>query len=224
MDLPDTVKDLLSCDLADVACGELDVALAAAGFSQVAGVDEAGRGPLCGSLWAAAVVIPDGPVGALAGLDDSKRLSEKRREHFFDVVSDVCEVGVASASAARIDEVGIAEANYSAMRQAAAALPVPPSLVLVDGYKIGGFSHGGREVTSLQVVKGDRRSLAVAAASVVAKVTRDREMAALAERYPDYGFDRHKGYGTREHLEALARLGPCREHRFSFAPVARAAA
>lgn len=191
-------------------------ALAAQGFLCVAGVDEAGRGPLAGPIVAAAVVL----AFPVPGLDDSKKLSAARREQLFEaLVSGGHAIGVAEASAAAIDREGIQVANYRVMQEAVARLPEAPDFLLVDGYNLPGAAPPRQ-----RLVKGDSRSLSIAAASIVAKVTRDRIMMALDEQYPGYGFAGHKGYGTRAHLDALRRLGPCPEHRRSFAPLARSGA
>ncbi len=187
----------------------------AAGARVVAGVDEAGRGPLAGPIVAAAVVL-----GArIDGVDDSKRLNERTRESLFEIImSGAHAVGIAIISAERIDCVGIQPANYAAMTQALAALPLRPDFALVDGFNVPGCP-----VRHRRIVKGDQRSWSIGAASIVAKVTRDRLMLALDAEYPGYGFARHKGYGTAAHIEALGRLGPCPAHRRSFAPLAVAA-
>jgi len=190
----------------------IEATLWAQGFSRVAGTDEAGRGPLAGPVVAAAVVLS----APLSGLDDSKRLSATQRESLYDkIMSSGNAVGVSVKSAGEIDRNGIQHANISAMLESVASLSETPDFVLVDGYDLAGLAQ-----PSLRVIKGDARSLNIAAASIVAKVTRDRIMLALDARYPEYGFARHKGYGTREHLAALGALGPCPEHRRSFAPLA----
>lgn len=184
----------------------------AQGFARVAGVDEAGRGPLAGPIVAAAVVLAH-PV---EGLNDSKLLTEARREELFAVLqSGAHAIGVCVIEAAEIDATGIQQANYSAMARAVAALSPAPDYLLVDGFQLPGVSQ-----PVLKLIKGDRRSASIAAASIIAKVTRDRLMVAWGERCPEYGFERHKGYGTREHLEAIARFGVCPIHRRSFAPCA----
>ena len=193
------------------------------GFLRVAGVDEAGRGPLAGPVVAAAVVFDRTFLEAeaersLAGLDDSKKLPASRRE-FFHALLAACphaRIGVASASVAEIDSLNVLRATHLAMARAVAQLAPPPDLALVDGLPVKGLP-----VPHRAIVGGDAASLSIAAASVVAKVTRDRLMVELAGKYPAYGFDRHKGYGTPEHLDALRRLGPCPAHRKSFAPVAQ---
>jgi ribonuclease HII len=193
------------------------------GLLHVAGVDEAGRGPLAGPVVAAAIVFEREFLEAeaeksLAGLDDSKRLPAKRRE-FFHALLSACphaRIGVASASVAEIDSLNILRATHLAMARAVAQLVPPPELALVDGLPVQGLP-----VPHRAIVGGDAASLSIAAASVMAKVTRDRLMVALATDYPGYGFERHKGYGTAAHLAALRRHGPCPAHRRSFAPVAQ---
>lgn len=191
----------------------------AMGFARIAGVDEAGRGPLAGPIVAGAVVLRADPVAldGLAGLNDSKQLKEARREALFEILrSGGHAVGCAVIEAEEIDRIGIQQANYAAMARAIEALTPSPDYVLVDGFQVPGLAQ-----PQLKLIKGDARSLSIAAASIVAKVTRDRLMTAHDAAYPGYGFGRHKGYGTAEHLAALARLGPCAIHRRSFAPLAR---
>ena len=195
----------------------------ARGFLCVAGVDEAGRGPLAGPVVAAAVVFEKVFLEAeadrsLAGLDDSKKLPAARRE-FFHALLSACphaRIGVASASVEEIDSLNILRATHLAMARAVAQLAPPPDLALVDGLPVQGLP-----VPHRAIVGGDGASLSIAAASVMAKVTRDRLMVELAARFPAYGFERHKGYGTQAHLDALRRHGPCPAHRRSFAPVAQ---
>jgi len=188
----------------------------AQGFSAVAGVDEAGRGPLAGPVVAAAVIL-SAPV---AGLNDSKQLTEARREALYEeLMAGGHAIGAAVVEAEEIDRTGIQPANYAAMARAVAALPRAADYLLVDGFALRGVRQ-----PVLKVIKGDARSLSIAAASIIAKVTRDRLMCEWNDRWPGYGFAKHKGYGTREHLDALARLGPCPIHRRSFAPVAACAA
>jgi len=189
----------------------------AAGCRTVAGVDEAGRGPLAGPVVAAAVIVP--PDFFLPGLDDSKQLTAAQRDALYPrILAGSTAVAVGMASVPLIDAVNILRATFVAMRRAIARLPLRPDLVLVDGRPIPDLDVGQRAITG-----GDGLSNAIAAASVVAKVTRDRLMYRLDPRYPAYGFARNKGYGTPEHLGALARFGPCPLHRRSFGPVARAA-
>lgn len=189
----------------------------------LAGVDEAGRGPLAGPVFASAVMIPREEIGRLAegplaGLTDSKKLSPGRRERFLAVLtsSPCVRVGVGVASVGEIDRLDVLRATHLAMRRSLLALgSPPPGHVLVDGLPVEGLP-----APSTAIVGGDAKSLLVAAASVVAKVERDRLMVALDALYPGYGFARHKGYGTKAHLEALRRLGPSPAHRKTFAPVA----
>ncbi len=196
------------------------------GVSFVAGVDEAGRGPLAGPVVAAAVCFPPETSfasipKALKGLTDSKRLSPKQREAFFAILTDWpgIGIGVAEVDAADIDRLNILRATHLAMSKALAALPRLPELALVDGLPVPGLP-----CPHLPLIGGDGRSLSIAAASVMAKVTRDRRMLALDADDPAYGFALHKGYGTRVHLEALAQWGPCSCHRRSFRPVREAEA
>ena len=177
---------------------------------RLAGVDEAGRGPLAGPVTAAAVVLPEDAV--IDGLNDSKKLSEKRREELFDVIRDkALAYAVYSVDEKRIDEINILQATFEAMRGAVGALDVIPDLVLVDGNRSPGL-----ELPCETVVKGDSKSMLIAAASILAKVTRDRYMRRMAEIYPGYGFEKHKGYGTKAHYEAIERLGLCDIHRRTF--------
>ena len=188
---------------------------AANGFRRVAGVDEAGRGPLAGPIVAAAVVLAE-PV---AGLNDSKLLTASQRQALYEILTEGRHsIGVGVIDEGTIDRHGIQPANYAAMAQAVGALTPPPDFLLVDGFLIRGCP-----LPQKPIVKGDRRSPSIAAASIIAKVTRDRIMDELDEQYPMYGFARHKGYATREHLDALSRLGPCPAHRRSFAPLAESA-
>lgn len=193
----------------------------AAGFQRVAGLDEAGRGPLAGPVVAACVVLPllSGIPEVLEGLTDSKQLSPRRREHFFRILHGLpgVGIGVGRAGVAEIDRLNILRATHLAMARAAAALRPAADFLLVDGLPVRGLPAPSRAI-----VHGDALSLSIAAASVIAKVTRDRLMTAMDPRHPGYGFARHKGYGTAVHLEALRRLGPCPAHRRSFQPVADA--
>lgn len=174
----------------------------------VAGMDEAGRGPLVGNVVTACVVMPPEPL--ILWVDDSKKLSESRREKVFQEIMDAAiYVGIGQATPQEIDEMNILQATKKAMRNAASQ--VPADLFLIDAVKDLGLN--GREVP---IIKGDATSYAIAAASIIAKVTRDRQMIELDRLYPEYGFARNKGYGTKEHIEALQRLGPCPEHRRSF--------
>lgn len=191
----------------------------ARGFPRVAGLDEAGRGPLAGPVVVAAVVLPrDVP---LPPVRDSKRLSPARRAELAAALESLPGIAVALAwrGAAEIDRLNILQATHEAMREAAAALRPAPDLLLVDGLPVPGFA-----VPAEALVGGDDLSASIAAASILAKVRRDRLMEDLDSRWPGYGFAGHKGYATAEHLAALRRLGPCPEHRRSFAPVMAAMA
>lgn len=187
-------------------------------------MDEAGRGPLAGPVVVAAVALPEEPSPELGEVRDSKRMTPKGRERLFGVIrSQAAAVSVAWAHPVAIDEVNILQATLLAMgrasRRLAAKLPGRPLLVLVDGpRRIPDF-----ELPQETVVDGDAKSLGIAAASIVAKVVRDRWMARQHRRFPGYGFALHKGYGTKTHLAALGKLGPCSAHRRSYAPVMRAA-
>jgi ribonuclease HII len=191
------------------------------GVPRVAGVDEAGRGPLAGPVVAAAAILPSGWAetglpAELAGLNDSKQLTETRREKYFEFLTRCAEVefGIALVEAGVIDQINILQATHRAMNDALARLnPMPPH-ALVDGRPVKTL-----RVPQTAIVKGDARSYSIAAASVLAKVTRDRLMLEYHVRFPEYGFDEHKGYGTEKHLTAIARHGPCPIHRKSFAPL-----
>jgi ribonuclease HII len=183
------------------------------GFWPLAGVDEVGRGPLAGPVVAAAVILD--PTAVPDGLDDSKRLSPMRREELFrDIAHSALAIGIASVTAIEIDAINIRQATLLAMRRAVAALPVAPLHVLVDGNDppVLGCSCEA-------IIQGDGLVASIAAASIVAKVTRDGMMARLGRRFPAYGFAGHVGYGTAQHRAALMEHGPCPEHRYSFAPV-----
>jgi ribonuclease HII len=181
------------------------------GYRTIAGVDEAGRGPLAGPVVAAAVILPKNL--RIKGLKDSKKLTAKKREEIFTIIERKAErIGLGVMDQRVIDSVNILQATYLAMKQALSGMH--SDLVLVDGWKIPDFSPEQRGI-----IGGDNKSASIAAASVVAKVTRDRMMIKLSGVYPQYNFKKHKGYGTREHVEALRRFGPCPLHRKSFAPV-----
>lgn len=189
---------------------EIENAVAEEGFVPVCGVDEAGRGPLAGPVCAAAVVLPRGLV--IPGLDDSKKLTERRREALYDVITaQALAYGAAFASEREIDELNILQATYLAMNRAIAAMGTAPALALIDGNRNGGIA-----VPSRCVVGGDGKCASIAAASVLAKVTRDRYMLELDARYPGYGFAKHKGYGTAAHYAALREKGPSEVHRRTF--------
>lgn len=185
------------------------------GFGGVAGLDEAGRGPLAGPVVAAAVILD--LSACPAGLNDSKALTRMARERLFDAILATSLVAVASASAREIEATDIRLASLSAMRRALASLPVRAGFALVDGRDV----PPGLDCPARALVKGDARSLSIAAASIVAKVTRDRMMIRAAGIYPDYGFDAHMGYGAPRHLQAIAEHGPCPLHRMSFRPLRR---
>ncbi len=178
-------------------------------------MDEAGRGPLAGPVVAAAVVLHRDDIEGLAGLDDSKRLTPAQRDRLYDAIQACAQaVGVGIVPPERIDEVNILEATFEAMKAAVRTLGVLPSQIWVDGDRIPSFA-----CPAFPLVGGDRKSLSIAAASVIAKVTRDRMMREAEVLFPGYGFARHKGYGTPEHLAAIRKLGPCPIHRKSFAPL-----
>ncbi len=182
----------------------------AAGFSPLCGVDEAGRGPLAGPVCAAAVILPQGLE--LPGLNDSKKLSEKQRDALYDeIVEKAITYGVAFATVEEIEERNILGATFLAMGRAAEQLKVVPALALVDGNRDPGLA-----IPTETVVKGDGKCADIAAASILAKVTRDRYMYQMAEQYPQYGFEKHKGYGTKAHYAAIRAFGPSPIHRPSF--------
>lgn len=187
-----------------------------AGHHRIAGIDEAGRGPLAGPVAAAAVILPSG--FHLSGLDDSKKLSAAKREVLFDAITNSPEIewSVATASVEEIDTLNILRATHLAMRRAAEGLATRPDHCLIDGLPVRDFPFPYRAV-----VKGDSLSLSIAAASVLAKVSRDRIMQLIDGEFPHYGFIQHQGYGTSQHMEALRIHGPCRHHRRSFQPIAQ---
>jgi ribonuclease HII len=189
------------------------------GFRVVAGVDEAGRGPLAGPVTVAAVVLPDDFMHPV--LNDSKQLSEKKREILFEELTNDARVRwhCVAVEADEIDRLNILQATWEGMRRSALALDPRPDAVLIDGRPVKNYP-----LPSVALVKGDSLSHSIAAASIIAKVTRDRIMHALAEEFPEYGFAIHKGYPTPQHLAALQKHGPCPQHRRSYAPVALAAA
>ena len=189
---------------------ELENEIYDSGVSLICGVDEAGRGPLAGPVCAAAVILPRNIE--IVGLNDSKKLSEKSREKLYD---EICEkamsFGIAFASVEEIEELNILNAAMLAMNRAIAQLEPQPELALIDGNRSSAI-----EINSRCVIKGDAKCADIAAASIRAKVTRDRYMLEMAEKYPEYHFERHKGYGTKLHYEALREYGPCEIHRPSF--------
>ena len=180
------------------------------GFSAVCGIDEAGRGPLAGPVCAAAVILP--PDCDIPGLNDSKKLSEKKREALFPVIQEkALAFGIGWATAEEIDRVNILQATFLAMARAVEALPAPADYALVDGNRMPPLPIPGETI-----VKGDATSASIAAASILAKVSRDRLLRRLDEEHPEYGFAKHKGYGTKAHYEAIRKYGLLPEHRRSF--------
>lgn len=190
--------------------------LRASGYRLIAGIDEAGRGPLAGPVSVAAVILPPGfhhPV-----LNDSKQLSEKKREKLYDelIADPAIHWHAVMIEADEIDRLNILQATWTGMRRCALALDPKPDAALIDGKPVRDFP-----IHHTALVKGDSLSHSIAAASIIAKVRRDRLMVTLAEKYPGYGFEIHKGYPTAAHIQALKKLGPCPVHRRSFAPVAQ---
>ena len=182
----------------------------AEGYTAVCGCDEAGRGPLCGPVVAAAVILPRDTV--IEGLNDSKKLTEKKREALFDIIKEkAIAYAIAEASPEEIDEINILNASMLAMRRAVADLGVKADFALIDGNCSRGF-----EIPTETVVKGDAKSASIAAASILAKVTRDRQCAELDALYPEYGIAKHKGYPTKDHMDAVREHGPSPIHRRSF--------
>lgn len=180
------------------------------GFNIICGVDEAGRGPLAGPVYAAAVILPSDCV--IEGLNDSKKLTEKKREALFDEIKEkALAYGIASADEKEIDEINILNATFLAMKRAIASLSLRPDLALIDGNQ-----KPHTDIEEVTVIKGDAKSMSIAAASVLAKVSRDRFMLEMAEKYPQYEFARHKGYGTKLHYEKIAQYGVCDIHRRTF--------
>lgn len=180
------------------------------GYAAVCGVDEAGRGPLAGPVCAAAVILPAGLV--IEGVNDSKKLSEKKREELFPVICEkALAYGIGWADEREIDEINILQATYRAMQRAVESLPYKADYALIDGNRMPPLAIPGTTI-----VKGDALSMSIAAASILAKVSRDRVMVQMAREYPQYGFEKHKGYGTAAHVQALREYGPCPLHRQSF--------
>lgn len=180
------------------------------GFSVVCGIDEAGRGPLCGPVFAAACILPDGLV--LEGLNDSKKLTPKKRDKLFDLICEnAIAYCIASASVEEIDELNILEADLLAMRRAIDGLAVKADFALIDGNIARGF-----QIPARAVIGGDAKSPSIAAASILAKVARDRDCIELDAQYPQYGIAKHKGYGTKQHMDALRTYGPSPIHRKQF--------
>lgn len=190
---------------------EYEKAAVLSGFNTICGVDEAGRGPLAGPVCAAAVILPEDTV--IEGLDDSKKLSEKKRERLYDEITEkAVAYCVAYGTLEEIESVNILEATFLAMNRAIDGLKVKPDFAIIDGNRV----PKGIKIPCATLVKGDSKSMSVAAASVLAKVTRDRLMLTYDEKYPQYNFKKHKGYGTKEHTELLKQYGPSPIHRLSF--------
>ena len=176
----------------------------------VCGIDEAGRGPLAGPVCAAAVVMPYGTI--IDGVNDSKKLTEKKRELLFDTIKEKSlSYGIAFSNEKEIDEVNILNATFLAMKRAVKSLKIQPDLILVDGNRLPDF-----DIPAKAIIKGDSLSHSIACASILAKVTRDRLMKELSKKYPEYGFEKHKGYGTKAHYEAIKANGICEIHRRTF--------
>ena len=195
-----------------------EVALDKAGLGPVAGIDEAGRGACFGPITIAACVLPPQPIAALEGLTDSKKLTPKRREELYEVVVDKALAHtVVHISAADIDRRGIQNANLDGARRAIATLDIAPGYVLADAFYVPGLTS-----PQLPVIGGDYTARCIAAASVLAKVSRDRLVTEMGDRYPGYGVDKHKGYSTRAHMDAVRRHGASAEHRYTYANVAAA--
>lgn len=182
----------------------------AKGYKSVCGVDEAGRGPLAGPVCAAAVILPEGVI--IDGVNDSKKLSEKKRESLFDVIREqALSYSIAYATVDEIEKINILNATMLAMRRAIDGLEIKADYAMIDGNKIPPI-----DIDAECIVKGDAKSMSIACASILAKVSRDRLLYKYAEEYPMYGFDKHKGYGTKVHREAILKYGPCPYHRKSF--------
>lgn len=189
---------------------EFEQQAAAKGYSAICGVDEAGRGPLAGPVCAAAVILPENTV--IDGVNDSKKLSEKKREALFDVICETARsYSIEYASVEEIEELNILNATMLAMKRAVEGLDVKADYAMIDGNRTPDL-----EIESEFIIKGDAKSMSVACASILAKVSRDRLLYEYAKDYPQYGFEKHKGYGTKAHTEALKEYGPCPYHRMSF--------
>ena len=196
--------------MADINMWEIEDALTEKGVGVICGVDEAGRGPLAGPVYAAAVILP--PHLEIEGLNDSKKLTDKRRRELMPLIMEqAIAYGIGSASEQEIDEINILQATFLAMERALAQLEGKAQFALIDGNREKDFG-----IPVMTVVKGDSRSANIAAASILAKVSRDDYMDELAKQYPEYGFEVHKGYGTKAHYEALRAHGHCPAHRLSF--------
>ena len=180
------------------------------GYKVVCGVDEAGRGPLAGPVCAAAVILPENTT--IEGVNDSKKLSEKKREALFDVIKEqALSYSIAFASVEEIEDINILNATMLAMKRAVEGLDIKADYAMIDGNRLPDLS-----IDSEFIIKGDAKSMSIACASILAKVSRDRLLYKYAEEYPEYLFDKHKGYGTKAHVEAIKKYGPCPYHRLSF--------
>ena len=196
--------------MSDMTMWEIEEEVYAEGYTVICGVDEAGRGPLAGPVCAAAVILPRGHQ--IPGLNDSKKLTDKKRRELFPLIKEqAIAYGIGMASHEEIDEINILQATYLAMERAIAQLEGKADMALIDGNRAKDFGMAVRTV-----VKGDSLSANIAAASVLAKVTRDDLMVEMAKEFPGYGFEVHKGYGTKAHYEALRNMGPCAIHRMTF--------
>lgn len=192
------------------ALWEIENSLKGKGFKYIAGVDEAGRGPLAGPVYAAAVILPDG--AELTGINDSKKLTPKKREELFEKITEIAiSYAIFSVDEKKIDEINILNATHKAMNGAVNSLSQKPDYVIIDGNSIKGM-----EIDHETVVKGDAKSISIAAASILAKVSRDRYIDKMGEVYPEYGFEKHKGYGTKAHTDAILKYGVCPIHRRTF--------
>ncbi len=192
------------------ALWEIENNLKEKGFKYIAGVDEAGRGPLAGPVYAAAVILPDG--AELSGINDSKKLTPKKREELFDKITEIAiSYAIFSVDEKEIDEINILNATHKAMNGAVNTLAQKPDYVIIDGNSIKGM-----EIAHETVVKGDAKSISIAAASILAKVARDRYIDEMGKVYPEYGFENHKGYGTKAHTDAILKYGVCPIHRRTF--------
>lgn len=189
---------------------EIEEKLLNEGYRFICGVDEAGRGPLAGPVFAAAVVMDRKRI--IEGVRDSKKLTPKKREKLFDeIIKESIAYSVAMMDSKIIDEININNATFLAMKNAIENLKIEPDIVLVDGYEIPNLSFN-----QMAIIKGDRKSYSIACASILAKVSRDRYIVEISSKYPVYKFEKHKGYGTKEHIEILQKYGPCEIHRISF--------
>jgi len=199
---------------------EYELSLLSTGYTCLGAIDEAGRGPLAGPVVAACVVIDSDfkQIKELEDVKDSKKLSEKKREVLFDIInSEFSQVGIGICDHKTVDRINILQASFLAMKKAIGALRQKPEMIILDGK----FPIPNLSLRQEPIIKGDARIFSIAAASIIAKVTRDRLMRKYHVQHPFYGFDQHKGYGTKRHMESLRRHGPCPIHRRSFAPVSR---